>query len=145
MSRVPIRRLWPAAALASVILYAQGPGTSIWDGVYTDAQATRGEAVYKAQCASCHGVTLEGRGQIPPLAGDEFLTAWDGMTLADLFEKQQTSMPADRPGQLTPTQNADILAYLLKMSKAPSGTQELPADGGKLRGIRASAAPPTKK
>ena len=31
---------------------------SIWDGVYTDAQADRGREQYTQHCANCHGDTL---------------------------------------------------------------------------------------
>ena len=39
---------------------AQGGKTSM-DGVYSDAQAKRGEALYGETCASCHGPALGGR------------------------------------------------------------------------------------
>jgi hypothetical protein len=58
------------------------------------------------------------------------------MPLADLLDKMQTSMPADRPGQLSPQVNADILAYLLRYNKFPSGSAELPTDAAALRNIR---------
>src|SRR5258708_29822615 len=99
---------------------------SIWDGIYTDSQAARGEAGFRESCASCHGQKLEGRGQIPPLAGSDFISNWNGMTVGDLFEKIQVSMPADRPGQLSKEQNAGILAYILKFNKFPTGSKELP-------------------
>lgn len=41
---------------------AQSPA-SVWDGAYTQDQAERGEALYRQQCATCHGDTLEGDGQ----------------------------------------------------------------------------------
>ena len=110
--------------------------SSVRDGVYTVAQAARGESGYQKNCASCHGDKLEGRGQAPALAGDEFASAWKGMTLGDLFEQMQTTMPADRPGQLSKAQNADILAYLLKFNGYPAGAKELPADAAALHKIR---------
>jgi S-disulfanyl-L-cysteine oxidoreductase SoxD len=112
---------------------------SVWDGIYTDAQAARGETGYREACASCHGEKLDGRGQIPPLAGSDFTSNWNGMTVGDLFEKIQTSMPADRPGQLSKEQNAGILAYIFKLNKFPSGKKELPGDADALRSIRFEA------
>lgn len=84
------------------------PSASVWDGVYTGQQAARGEAAYREACMSCHGEKLEGRGQTPPLVGSDFTSNWNGMSVGDLFEKIQVSMPADRPGQLTKDQNAGI-------------------------------------
>ena len=109
---------------------------SVWDGIYTEAQAARGEAGYREACASCHGATLDGSGQIPPLAGSEFTMNWNGMTVGDLFEKMQTSMPADRPGQLSEAQNAAILAYILQFNKFPAGRNELPSNADALKSIR---------
>jgi mono/diheme cytochrome c family protein len=112
---------------------------SVWDGIYTDAQAARGGTDYRQACASCHGEKLDGRGQIPPLAGSDFTSNWNGMTVGDLFEKIQTSMPADRPGQLGKEQNAAILAYILKFNRFPTGSKELPGDTDALKSIRFEA------
>src|SRR5208283_4746057 len=112
---------------------------SIWDGIYTDAQAAHGEIGYREACASCHGEKLDGRGQIPPLAGSDFPSNWNGMTVGDLFEKIQTSMPADRPGQLGKEQNAAILAYILRSNKFPAGSNKLPGDADALKSIRFEA------
>ena len=63
------------------------------------------------------------------------------MTAGDLFEKMQTSMPADKPGHLDREQNAMLLAYILSSNKFPSGNADLPADAGQLRLIRFESAP----
>lgn len=94
-------------------------------GVYTEEQATKGDALYKEQCAACHGDNLEGSGPMPPLAGMDFLTNWQGKTLGDLYEKTQTTMPATAPGTLTPDQTVELVAYMLKASKYPVGTAPL--------------------
>ena len=109
---------------------------SVWDGVYTDAQAGRGKALYASACASCHTETLEGSGQIPPLAGPEFLKNWDGQTLVDLFDKMQTTMPADVPGKLSNEQNIELLAFLLSFNRFPAGSTELKYDRELLKQIR---------
>ena len=98
---------------------------SVNDGVYSADQATKGEAVYKEQCAACHGDNLEGSGPMPPLAGKDFLSNWQGKTLGDLFEKTQTSMPATAPGTLTPEQTSEVTAYMLSTSKYPAGAAPL--------------------
>jgi S-disulfanyl-L-cysteine oxidoreductase SoxD len=112
---------------------------SVWDGIYTGEQAVRGEAGYRKNCASCHGQKLEGKGQNPPLAGSDFTSNWNGMSVGDLFEKMQVSMPADRPGKLGMDENAEILAYILKFNKFPAGAKELPASADALRGVRFEA------
>src|SRR5712672_1137629 len=33
---------------------------SVWSGVYTTAQAKRGETLYSAACSHCHGARLNG-------------------------------------------------------------------------------------
>ena len=105
---------------------AQAPAAkSANDGVYTVEQAKRGEALYKEQCATCHGDNLEGSGPMPPLAGKDFLTNWKGKSVGDLFEKTHTTMPATAPGTLTPAQAADITAHMLAIGKYPAGTTEL--------------------
>jgi S-disulfanyl-L-cysteine oxidoreductase SoxD len=126
-------------ALLSGIVQAQQPA-SVWDGVYSQEQANRGKAVYAKECSSCHGPALNGSGQAPPLEGADFKGNWNGQTVNDLFEKMQTSMPADRPGQLTRTQNADILAFLLSSNGFPAGQKELPTDADVLQKIKFEAA-----
>jgi S-disulfanyl-L-cysteine oxidoreductase SoxD len=108
------------AAALTVNVGAQA-AKSVNDGVYAADQATKGEAVYKEQCAACHGDNLEGSGPMPPLAGKDFLANWQGKTIGDLFEKTQTSMPATAPGTLTPAQTSEIMAYLLQVGKYPTG------------------------
>jgi mono/diheme cytochrome c family protein len=114
--------------------------SSVWDGVYTPQQADRGKALYGKECASCHGAALDGIGPAPPLAGADFQGNWNGQTADDLFEKIQTSMPADRPGRLSRGQNADILAFLLSSNGFPGGQKELPSDAAALRKIRFEAS-----
>src|SRR5262245_47121561 len=46
-----------------------GQSRTVTDRVYSDAQATRGQQLYKAQCVTCHGETLEGVVG-PPLSGN---------------------------------------------------------------------------
>ena len=111
--------------LLGSIVHAQPPTKSIWDGVFTDAQAARGKALYSENCASCHGGELTGGEMAPPLAGGEFMAGWDGLTIGDLFERVRISMPQNAPGSLSGQQNADILAFMFSSNKFPAG-----ADGG---------------
>jgi S-disulfanyl-L-cysteine oxidoreductase SoxD len=130
---------------------AQTPA-SVWAGVYTEQQAKRGEALYKQECATCHGEALEGNGQteraqrleraLPPLSGDVFKGNWNGRPLSDLFDKMKRTMPRDDPGKISLKQNADILAYMLKFNEFPSGKVELPADPSLLTETRFEAVKP---
>ena len=125
----------------SLLVTAQAPPSitsrTAKDGVYTDEQARRGQAVYKDRCASCHGASLAG-GIAPPLAGDEFVGIWGG-PLSDLVEKIQNTMPQDDPGKLSRPQSAEIVAYLLQAGKFPSGRAELSADDAVLKRIALAA------
>src|SRR5262245_26781251 len=96
------------------VAHAQQTRT-VSDGVYTAAQASRGEALYKERCAVCHGVSLAGA-QAPPLVGAEFIRGWGG-PLSELVNKVQNTMPANKPGTLARTESADIVAYLLQAGK----------------------------
>jgi S-disulfanyl-L-cysteine oxidoreductase SoxD len=130
--------------LATIVLlratvHAQPPTKSVWDGVYTDEQATRGKGLYAEQCASCHGSELTGGEMAPPLAGGEFMAGWDGLTVGDLFERIRISMPQNAPGTLSGQQNADILSFILSADKFPAGTSELPKEAGILKQIKFEA------
>ena len=122
----------PACTLAgSLLVAAQAPATpgvprTAREGVYSDEQARRGQAVYTGTCASCHGATLGGA-NAPPLAGDAFLSYWGG-PISDLVDKIQHTMPQDDPGHLTRQQSTDIVAYLLQAGKFPAGRSELSPD-----------------
>jgi cytochrome c5 len=113
-------------------------------GVYTDAQSTRGEEVYKTQCAVCHGAALQGA-LGPPLTGDAFLEIWGSRPLLELVNKIQNTMPATRPGTVTRQQSTDITAHIIRAAKFPAGSTELAVDDGALTQIvlaPAAVAPP---
>ena len=67
-----------------------GQMASVWDGVFTEAQASRGQAVYPGSCGTCHGRRLNGAPEdpdmrsTPPLARARFLRVWEGRSLATL-------------------------------------------------------------
>ena len=110
---------------------------SVWDGVYTDAQAERGHTLYMQSCARCHGADLSGTFEIPPLVG-RFMPYWSGSSLDALFDYVSTAMPLDHPGALGAGANADILAFILQSNKIPSGAKELSA--GSLKAINFDSA-----
>jgi len=98
------------------------PSKTVWDGVYTEAQATRGTMAYGQSCAGCHALAAQGRA---PLVGDPFWKSFAQKTVGDLLEFVSTYMPNGNPGSLTePTYN-DIVAVILKSNGFPAGTTEL--------------------
>ena len=140
------------AALAGVLtpvclLRAQEPAEtrSVWDGVYTDEQAKRGEEVYRKECAACHGEMLTGGESAPPLTGGAFQANWNGLTLGDLFERIRKTMPLSKPGRLTRQQNADVLAFMLSINKFPAGKTELYRQAEMLKEIRFETKKPAPK
>ncbi len=106
---------------------------SIWDGVYTEEQAARGQKVNSGVCAKCHGERGDGANEPdqpggPAIARFSFLRKWEGTSLSSLFEFIRTSMPPDNPGSRTDQEYLDAIAYMLKLSGAPAGEAELPLD-----------------
>ena len=132
-----------AGAVAAGRPLAQDATRSVWDGVYTEEQAQRGQAAYAQACGLCHGVGLTGLGEAKPLTGPEFLSNWNGLTLADLFDRTRTTMPLNKPRSLTREQYADIMAYLLKFDGFPAGQSELPERSEMLAGVTIDAFKPS--
>ena len=124
-------------SLVSVVgvsrLASQLPATT-WDGVYTSEQAKRGAALYQGQCGACHGESLTGVESAPALVGDTFNSTWEGVALADLFERIRTTMPLTAPGSLSRPQTADVLAFMLESGKFPAG--KTPLDPAALAAIK---------
>ena len=117
------------------------PRQSVWDGVYTEEQASRGQTLFQQSCARCHGANLAGTFETPPLVG-RFIPYWEGTTLDVLFDYVSTAMPLDHPGALGAAANADILAFLLKSNEMPAGTKELSASN--LKSINFDSAKPAR-
>jgi mono/diheme cytochrome c family protein len=126
--------------LAVVSLRAQQART-VKDGVYSDAQATRGKAIFDMRCALCHGERLEGAAG-PPLVGDVFLSAHDGQPVADVFDKIIATMPADAPGTLPPQQVADLIGFILQANKFPAGKTDLAPAAALLKQVAIAAPNP---
>jgi cytochrome c len=118
-----------AAFAAGAGVFAQNPAAkqSVWDGVYTEAQAARGERQYGRSCEQCHGPDMSGDQveEIPSLVLDSFMTDWNGKSVRELFETVKRSMPKDKPGSLGTGAYIDVVAYLLQANKFPSGAREL--------------------
>src|SRR5499427_9359136 len=106
-------------------------------GIYTDAQASRGQAVYDKKCASCHGPRLEG-GSASALSGGKFADRWarGDKSVDDLYYITRTQMPFGAGNTLSKQQYIDTVAYMLKANGYKAGARELPADPAFLKQTR---------
>jgi quinoprotein glucose dehydrogenase len=116
---------WAAAVPHAPAAQPASDKPSVWDGVYTEAQAKRGMAAYEQQCSFCHLSDLSGEGFAPALAGETFTSRWEDGTLGDLFIIVKQTMPQDNPASLLDEEYAEIVAYLLKSNRYPAGEQPL--------------------
>lgn len=113
--------LVPLAGLTLALAAAQSAPTT---PAYTKAQATAGAKVYAAQCAACHGTTLN-NGGAPKLAGPDFLKKWGKNTLDDYHFIASTTMPQTHPGSLKEAEYLNALAYVLQQNGFKPGTKPL--------------------
>jgi cytochrome c len=134
-----------ASALFSILIAALGAAaspqqnTTVWDGIYSDAQARRGEQVYKRSCGYCHrddltgGFFDNGVGRTPALAGprafdSSFVERWKNMTMADLVATVAATMPQEEPASLSAQAYVDVVCYLLSKNDVRAGPTDLPTE-----------------
>jgi len=111
-----------ASALAQNGATPAAAPTTVWDGVFTDAQAERGSAIYLSECSPCHGASPD-------------LPRFDAKPLSELYSFIRTRMPDGMPGSLSAAQYSDVVAYLLRSSGLPAGATELPTTSSAMTGI----------
>jgi mono/diheme cytochrome c family protein len=99
------------------------------DGVYTEEQAERGEALYTDVCLECHKPREFARGSY-------LEENWVGRTLVDLYWFLRDNMPEDAPGFLRPEEYVDAIAYILSSNRLPPGDSALTTDETRLARIR---------
>jgi mono/diheme cytochrome c family protein len=100
---------------------------SVKAGVYTAAQADRGQTLFRSKCASCHAPNR--------FTDDFFYTSFAGKPMWEMFDVISDSMPEDNPGSMKKEEYADVIAYLLKLNNFPTGATELPVDKDALSAI----------
>jgi mono/diheme cytochrome c family protein len=120
------------ATLAGLLLIGTAQAGTVWDGVYSPAQAERGKAAYTAKCAACHKDDLTAYQGV--LKGDRFMEHWREDNLNSLYSTIKTTMPRGAPASLDDAVYIDILAFVLQSNGFPAGSVELAA--GALRGIQ---------
>lgn len=118
---------------------------TVWDGVYTEEQAQRGAKGYLRECASCHREDLGGDQTSPSLVGENFSFQWTDGSVNDLFVQTRTLMPPDGPASLSNQTYCDIVAFILKSNKFPSGKEELASEADRLKQILITASRPVPK
>jgi S-disulfanyl-L-cysteine oxidoreductase SoxD len=110
----------PAAAAPAAAAPAAGGNRSVYSGVYTAAQADRGEGFSRRECASCHANADWTQGRV--------FSAWQGRPAGEFVKHVQSIMPMDSPGRLPYEQYTDIVAFMFELNNYPAGTTEFPAD-----------------
>lgn len=97
-------------------------------GSFTEEQASKGETVFRAVCASCHVPSDQ--------AGNGFKANWFGKTVFDYFVNLKKTMPDDNPGGLSDDEYTRVVAYIMRLNGFSAGTDSLPADSTKLKLIK---------
>jgi mono/diheme cytochrome c family protein len=98
---------------------------TVWSGVYSQAQATQGQAVYTARCGRCHGDDLNGAAVGTSLIGDRFLQFWREDTVESLFIKIRDTMPRNSLGTMKDEEYLNVTAYILQRNGFPTGSMEM--------------------
>jgi mono/diheme cytochrome c family protein len=119
-------------SVGAAMLLAQNAGKTVWDGVYTAAQAEQGKGEYTDHCSGCHKEDLSGYDGV--LKGERFMQHWREDTLDNFFSVMKNTMPRGAPSSLSSAKYVDIVAYVLQANSFPAGQQELKADA--MRTIR---------
>lgn len=115
------------AALLTLTFVGAAAQKSVKAGVYTAAQAARGEILFKKSCASCHAPNR--------FTDDLFYSSFAGKPLWEMFDVISDTMPEDNPGSLKKEEYADVIAFLLRLNGFPTGDADLPVDKDALSGI----------
>src|SRR5262245_45248944 len=114
---------------------AQQTSKTTAQGVFTEAQATRGQKAYMDSCARCHAEDLLGASG-PALVGDFFTNRFVGSNVQEILKTIQRSMPQEAPDSLGTPMYVDIVSFILKSNFIPAGPAELPTDAQALQQIQ---------
>jgi cytochrome c len=114
-----------ATALAIVVSVALAGNTSSGASLaFTDAQAAKGQSLYSANCALCHGTQLEGV-YAPALSGPNGNLHL--MPMSAVYGYMTVTMPVGNGGGLSREDYVDIMAFLLKEHGHKPGSSPLTA------------------
>jgi len=104
--------------LTGQVVFAQNK--TLRDGVYTEAQAKAGQAVFESSCKTCHDMKFY----------ENTLKSWNSQPLVYLWETIMGTMPADNPGSMMFEEYTDVLAYILSENGFPAGDAPLDHNSG---------------
>lgn len=113
------------ASITTGVAIGQTPRRSVWDGVYTEAQASRGVIAFGQSCSGCHSLAAEGKS---PLVGEPFWKSFAQKNVGELLAYVSANMPNGAPGSLNESTYRDIVALMLKSNGFPAGATELRGD-----------------
>ncbi len=116
---------------------------SVWDGVYTAAQAAEGALIYATQCAACHGGALQGLEMAPPLSGPSFAQNWNRQSLLAITDRIR-AMPPESPVVMPADAAADVLSFMLQFAGFPAGDTSLAPERATLGEIEYAAVRPAQ-
>ena len=122
-----IIRILIILAVTQAAVAQERENKTVWDGVFTSAQAERGKEAYALHCSSCHFEDLRGLNG-PALKGPQFIDTWREDSVKSLFTFIQTQMPRRAPASLSDATYVDIVAHILAVNMFPAGSQELRTD-----------------
>jgi len=110
---------------------------------FTAQEAEAGAQVYAGACAMCHGKSMEGTYEVPPLTG-RFVANWSHVPARDLHAYLRKAMPLFAPGSLSDEDATRVVAYLLRSNGLALKPAPAPGKGGDPR-LEAIIAPgPTR-
>ncbi|MGH2400423.1 MAG: c-type cytochrome, partial [bacterium] len=116
-----------AAAGAAVATAQESAKKTVWDGVFSQAQAERGATTFAISCSRCHGSKLEGN-NAKALTGDVFWRDFTSRTVQYLLNYMSKNMPNDAPGTLSPITYLELTAFILSRNEFPAGNADLTAE-----------------
>ena len=126
IQRTELRITFAVAVMLLVGCGQQAPDSTL-DGIFTSAQAQRGEGLFETLCARCHS--------IQEFSGRSFDTIWAGTPLTALYVRIANTMPLDQPGSLSNNQSLALTAHILASNGMPAGDSPLQANLEWLSGI----------
>ncbi len=103
-------------------------------GIFSAAQAERGESTFDEVCSQCH-TTSEFRGA-------SFQRNWGRRTVYSFFRTVRSTMPDDNPGGLDEQTYLDVTTYIMRMNGHEAGPSEMLPDSP-MRQVRMDPSAPS--
>ena len=107
-------------ALSLVGLQSFAQQRTIKDGIFTEAQAESGEAVYNEYCAGCHNQRFY----------EQAWSGWESRTVEQFWFYILGEMPQDNPSILSDQEYTEVAAYIFSFLGYPAGDTPLDPNNG---------------